>query len=78
MGVQRLGPRKLRRLERIVGQPLDFAVAFGGYEYEFVTKTDEHGVYSLKDGRFMWMDGVDHFFPACPKSSQLPSGPFVR
>ncbi len=52
MSLQRLGPRKVRKLSEATGLPVLGGWAGGGYAYWFVTVDHEHGWFDLKTGEF--------------------------
>jgi hypothetical protein len=54
VSVQRLGPRWLRRLSAIVGEPVKLGWANGGYVHGFATEGHRHGSYDLKTGEVHW------------------------
>lgn len=61
MSVQRLGPKKLRKLTEVVGEPVKIGWANGGYTFGFATETHRHGWYNLKSGEWGW-DALDDPF----------------
>lgn len=65
MSVQRLGAKKLRKLERVVGEPILRGMASGGYVFEFITPDHRHGGYDLKTGEFWWVENPSHYYPSC-------------
>lgn len=65
MSVQRLGPRWLRRLSTIVGEPVRIGWANGGYVHGFATEQHRHGWYDIKSGQFGWYDGYDGHLSSC-------------
>lgn len=54
MGAQRLGPKKLRKLELALGGPVLRAWASGGYVHSFVTPDHHHGWWDIKTDQIEW------------------------
>jgi hypothetical protein len=75
MGLQSLGPRKVRRLARITGLDIVHAVAGGGYTYGFVTSDHRHGWYEMKTGEWALEDPGDDADPYAHWSSCLQRWP---
>lgn len=61
MSAQRLGPRWLRRLSRITGQPVVIGWSHGGYTLGFATDQHRHGAYDQKTGDVTWGEPAFHY-----------------
>lgn len=60
MSAQRLGPRKIRGLEHLVGEPIKMAwVAYPRPWFAFVTPDHRHGLVNRTTGEFTWDDPDD-------------------
>lgn len=69
MSAQRLGAKKLRKIQGAVG---DAAVVLrgwshGGYDFAFVTTDHHHGYYSLRTGAVEWSDERNPHYSSCPE-----------
>ncbi len=58
MSAQRIGPKKLKRLERETGLDMVRAWSHGGYWFNFVTPEHKHGSVNCKTFEVEWDDGT--------------------
>ncbi len=74
MGVQSLGPKRLRRIARAVNAPIRRAWANGGSVFEFVTFDHVHGTYDLHTGKWDYDEPAEvQHLSTCPAiSAGLP------
>jgi hypothetical protein len=61
MGAQRLGSRRLRQIERLIGEPVLRGWSHGGYTLGFVTPDHRHGWWDKKSDAWGWYDVDDRF-----------------
>ena len=57
MGAQRLADKKLRKIQRAIGDSATVLRGWshGGYSFPFVTTDHHHGVYDLKTDSVRWV-----------------------
>lgn len=71
MGTQRLSAKACRRIERVIGEPVEFGTASGGYVMGFVTPDHRHGWWNKATGEWGWYDtdpgtrGMGHYANGC-------------
>lgn len=76
MSAQRLGAKKLHKIQRAVG---DAAVVLrgwshGGYAFPFVTEDHHHGCFDLKTGEVSWETAADVHYSSCPELPDYKPG----
>lgn len=57
MGLRPLGEKWVRRLRRITGEDIVWAVGNGGYVFGFTTADHRHGWYDKKTDEWGWEEG---------------------
>jgi hypothetical protein len=79
MSAQRLSAKKLRKIQRAVG---DAAVVLrgwshGGYVFPFVTTDHHHGYYDLKTATVEWAESGKRFtcYTSCDELPTFQAGP---
>jgi hypothetical protein len=79
MGLRPLGPRWIRRLERITGLQVVHASGNGGYAFLFTTDDHQHGWYDMKTGEWDIDPEARHHFSSCrvlfPQAIDSPPPP---
>jgi hypothetical protein len=61
MSAAPLSPRYVRRIERVVGEPVLRAWGHGTYVMGFVTPDHRHGWWDKKTGTFGWIEDPMHY-----------------
>lgn len=76
MGAQRLGPKKLRKIEQTVGEEIVAGWAHGGYIHYFVTPDHRHGALDIKTGEWEFYEPFAHYtscFERWPDTDPRPN-----
>lgn len=61
MSAQQLGLRRLRAIERTIGEPVLRGWSHGGYWLGFVTPDHRHGSWNTKSHEVTWGAPVMHY-----------------
>ena len=63
MSAQQLGAKRLRQIERLIGEPVLRGWSHGGYTLGFVTPDHRHGWWDKKTDEWGWHDntGLIHY-----------------
>jgi hypothetical protein len=79
MSAQRLSGKKLRRIQRAVGESAVVLRGWshGGYDFPFVTTDHHHGVYNLKTESVTWLQPGERSwcYNTCAELPPLQPGP---
>lgn len=65
MSAQRIGPKKIRAIERTIGEPVLRGWSHGGYWLGFVTPDHRHGMWNTVSHKVEWGYGDIGHYTSC-------------